>query len=653
MSEARNFLNLLFPDIEAGAILVWKKEGKKSTWFDDPDKAADFASGKADVYIGCGLRKEQLPFPRRGGEKEIASIPGLWADLDLFHGVHSAINLPSLEEGLDLVSKMPHQPSFIVNSGGGLHLWWLFKELWILDTQKERLEARRLMDGWQQFLINEASMMGFHVDNTSPLSHVLRIPGTINSKSDPAKLVTFFNTDNLSFDNPIRYNISDFEDHDYLSSIYYCEPKAKGAYQEPESDILYSGCSWLSHCRNDSKLLAEPEWYAMLGILGRCKDGVVKAHAASTDYPKYSRSETDKKIEHALKSGPILCSTVKGKFGPQWCDGCTYGNHIVTPIQIAEVPKNTEIPHVEVKYTKGLTDSKWELARQADSELEDVFNGEKLKSPRDRELSLAYRLIQLAWTPQEITNILIEFHNHHDAELKDQVYYGRIIALSQKLFDKNQASDLLDEYYELGIDGKADDEEKRKILFDTASKTLGVKITNFVKYLSDPPHYELVTECGTVSLGQDCLNQTKFRKAIFESINRVIRQQKATKWESALQSLANAREERDAGPEATDKGALSLWIEEYLTHFKPMEVNDSKFRFTGDPFVKEGLTYICGNPFRYWLFAHCNETLGRRKMGLMFRKQGLIPSRVRVPDSSAKDKLIRCWQVPQSSLVTL
>ncbi|NIO20327.1 MAG: hypothetical protein GTN76_06200, partial [Candidatus Aenigmarchaeota archaeon] len=83
-------------------------------------KAGQFSVNKTDIYIGCGLRFDELPFPKRGGEKDIIAIPGFWFDLDMAHGVHKKNNLPDLESGLKLLDEMPLKPSLIVDSGGGL-----------------------------------------------------------------------------------------------------------------------------------------------------------------------------------------------------------------------------------------------------------------------------------------------------------------------------------------------------------------------------------------------------------------------------------------------------------------------------------------------------------------------------------------------------
>jgi len=76
-------------------------------------------------------------------------------------------------------------------------------------------------------------------------------------------------------------------------------------------------CSWLDHCRVDAATLPEPEWFAMLSIVGRCVNGEQVCHGLSKPYPKYTEVETDKKIKHALESGPATCRSIS-----RWHDDC-------------------------------------------------------------------------------------------------------------------------------------------------------------------------------------------------------------------------------------------------------------------------------------------------------------------------------------------
>jgi putative DNA primase/helicase len=98
---------------------------------------------------------------------------------------------------------------------------------------------------------------------------------------------------------------------------------------------IFEGCSWMRHCYEDADILPEPEWYAMLSILGRCHNGGELAHEWSKSYPGYSECETDKKLEHALKdAGPVTCRRVYEITGNIYCKDCRYQGIVTSPIRL-------------------------------------------------------------------------------------------------------------------------------------------------------------------------------------------------------------------------------------------------------------------------------------------------------------------------------
>ena len=115
-------------------------------------------------------------------------------------------------------------------------------------------------------------------------------------------------------------------------------PNESGSAAEdyPPADIgpIVQGCAWMRHCHNDAKVLSEPEWYSMLTVVGRCRNGELLAHRWSRPYPNYSEKETLKKLEHALKdSGPITCQFVAERLGQtHLCSLCPHWGAISSPI---------------------------------------------------------------------------------------------------------------------------------------------------------------------------------------------------------------------------------------------------------------------------------------------------------------------------------
>ncbi|MCA0453959.1 MAG: RepB family DNA primase [Chloroflexi bacterium] len=132
------------------------------------------------AYVAVGLRKPGLTRWKRGGLSEVAALPAFYTDID---GLADA-TLIRLRE-----ARLP--PSVIVNSGGGLHAYWLLEEP-TTDLQT----ARQVLHGLAQ------TFGGDHLSTAQSL----RLPGTVNTK--PERTGTRCHLIDLS---DRRYSLSDFQ----------------------------------------------------------------------------------------------------------------------------------------------------------------------------------------------------------------------------------------------------------------------------------------------------------------------------------------------------------------------------------------------------------------------------------------------------------
>src|SRR5881397_2807160 len=211
VTEIQRYLELLFPDPPPNAYLVvsWINGRKQwcNTWFRSTNVTLTVKYlGKKlqpfNAYVGLGLRHPDCtPAPgTRGESHDIYAIGGLWVELDHNQGVHAAQNLPTLAELLAFIEGLPFRFSLVVDSGGGVHAYVLFKELWILDTPAERERAALLLKRFQRTIKVRAAEHGWKVDSTADLARVLRPAGTLNHKFPTPKPVTFLHEE------AIRYN---------------------------------------------------------------------------------------------------------------------------------------------------------------------------------------------------------------------------------------------------------------------------------------------------------------------------------------------------------------------------------------------------------------------------------------------------------------
>lgn len=204
------FLTLLWAQKpEEQHMLLWTLPDKRSHWFHDVAKAAEFAAtigAQKDVYVGVGCSKEQYGPARRCKSEEITGLCGIGTDLDLLSEAHQKALPAAIPDALKILP-VGLPPSILVSTGNGVHAWWLFKEPLIFDGDEERHAAARLLTRWHGLLARNAAAHGWSYDKLSDLARILRIPGTRNLKdpANPKDVAVLSATGH-------RYNLSDFEE---------------------------------------------------------------------------------------------------------------------------------------------------------------------------------------------------------------------------------------------------------------------------------------------------------------------------------------------------------------------------------------------------------------------------------------------------------
>jgi hypothetical protein len=334
------FLRSVFGGQDYGFVALFNKPSKRSRfiplssegWYNEAAKNAMAAREKENVYFAIGVQGQQ-PHGGRGKEADVIALPGLWADIDVLGPNHAATSLPpTMDDAWSIIRAVPFRPTVVVYSGGGLQSHWLFREPMETATEKDRLAAKRLSRGFQGLLAGVASRNGWSIDNTADLCRLLRVPGTYNRKQEAPVLVRYD-----VIDDGQRYNPSEFEEFVDLEADPELKAHIQGAAPEsPSAEFLLvlAGCPWMQHCKNDAARLPEPEWYRMLSILCRCKDGNQIAHDLSSAYPKYSAAETEEKIRQAIgAAGPVTCTFIEDQLGQgQYCNQCKHHGKVKSPI---------------------------------------------------------------------------------------------------------------------------------------------------------------------------------------------------------------------------------------------------------------------------------------------------------------------------------
>ncbi len=318
-----DFLTNLYSDA-SGWLTLWTKQDKKTQWFKDRGQAQETAlalSGEGlDVYFGVCLQKTKAR-SGRGSADNVSVMPGVWIDIDIAGKAHAQGQLPAtMDEARQFLTDFPLEASYVINSGHGLHAYWIFREPWILETDAERAEAADLSERFQKTIRALGARRGWKIDSTHDLARILRLPGTVNYKTEPKEV-------KILDDTGCRYNQSEIEDH--LLDDTQTAPAKKTAGGKPEqygpARLILENCKYIQYCRDHAATITEPEWYGMISNIARAEGGPELCHELSQNHSNYSHRETEEKLHHAIARGaPHGCDYIRDTLAFTGCPagGC-------------------------------------------------------------------------------------------------------------------------------------------------------------------------------------------------------------------------------------------------------------------------------------------------------------------------------------------
>lgn len=188
-SDAKRFLDLWFGEGKGkpldGHILIWENPGKRSSWFQSLEEAAEYAiRSRSNVYFGVSIAAERYSARQRlhSTDRPAKAMCGLQTDID-FGDQHKKKNYPPDEaSAFELIGDIPLKPTIVTRTGGGLHAYWCFNEIWTFANDAERAAAQALARRWHHLVLAAAEARGWTLDNVSDLERVMRLPGTFNVK---------------------------------------------------------------------------------------------------------------------------------------------------------------------------------------------------------------------------------------------------------------------------------------------------------------------------------------------------------------------------------------------------------------------------------------------------------------------------------------
>ncbi len=323
------------------ALAAKTASGMATNFAESVEEIQAFAEkhGYRDIYV---TPTTFAPHQDRSYSRKAESAQALYeikVDVDfLYPGAHAETQLPSEDEAKHWTWFFRIKPSAVVHTGHGLQVSYFLKAPMDLRENEVRKKAERLIKAIQNDFRKAGEANGWKLDNTASLAQLFRLPGTQNCKCEPVVPVE------LRYLKPeVRYDWQDLY-HDFVETKPESEQEAEPGRAaapvrqerfEADFDEIYRGCAFIRHWKDGAAHLPEPHWYSGMTVVVRCRDGNKIVHEVSRADSRYSATETDEKLRHALEdTGPMTCAGIAEKCGSEFCEGCPNRGRVNSPISL-------------------------------------------------------------------------------------------------------------------------------------------------------------------------------------------------------------------------------------------------------------------------------------------------------------------------------
>lgn len=186
MEETKEFLNTVFGrKLERSKMVLFYLPGRWSVGFTSIDPLVEAAkkedNGGNDVYIHVCTTGKTIP--KRPSAEDVDCMYAVWLDLDTQLSKDSKALPEDKESLIEWLKTMQPHPTITVDSGNGLHAWWVLEKPLLIDDDESRNRAASLADRWQRAIIGRAyKEKKWKFDSTMDLARILRLPGCHNYK---------------------------------------------------------------------------------------------------------------------------------------------------------------------------------------------------------------------------------------------------------------------------------------------------------------------------------------------------------------------------------------------------------------------------------------------------------------------------------------
>lgn len=167
-------------------ILKWTEDGTYSGPREASAKVRTlYVRQQPSTYVRMTTVHEGVDGGTRGVEADTAEVVCMWADIDIAGPGHKTTEPlpPDLESAVKVLDALP-EPTLVVHSGGGIYPLWLFQQPLVVAEAEALGQAKALSMAWQLLVQRASARHGWtYGTGVGDLSRVLRVPGTVNTKT--------------------------------------------------------------------------------------------------------------------------------------------------------------------------------------------------------------------------------------------------------------------------------------------------------------------------------------------------------------------------------------------------------------------------------------------------------------------------------------
>lgn len=323
----------------------------RALWVDNTDKFFN-------VWL-CMSQQSECGTGATGNPKAIRKaanatwVKAIWIDIDVKprddkHYQTQEAAIAALDGFVVRVGLPP--PSAVINSGGGLHVYWLS------DKPLTPNEWRPYAEGLKAALLQEGVLSDTGL--TTDIARILRVPGTLNYKYDPPRPVELlplplkeydFNEDLKFLAVEARASVAPAINSAFAGKTpFYIGPadKLSDGIERVEMPPLplapiVAGCAFIREAiETGGKDYSQPMWNLTTLAATFMEDGHALAHRMGQHHPEYSVESTDELWERKNREradrdiGWPSCNAIQAA----GCDSCATCSHFAngkSPLNLA------------------------------------------------------------------------------------------------------------------------------------------------------------------------------------------------------------------------------------------------------------------------------------------------------------------------------